>query len=94
MDKETNAVFLSLSLQANDNLKRIADALETIIKMVKQDQDAVAAYRKKQDEQKTWASNGPRLPAALAMAFGSGSKLQAPGRKLQATGCKLDTGKL
>ena len=35
---------------ANDNLKRIADALETIIKMVKQDQDAVAAYRKKQDE--------------------------------------------
>ena len=50
MDKETNAVFLSLSLQANDNLKRIADALETIIKMVKQDQDAVAAYRKKQDE--------------------------------------------
>jgi hypothetical protein len=25
--------------EANDNLKRIADALETIIKMVKQDQE-------------------------------------------------------
>ena len=90
MDKETNGHLYI----ANDNLKRIADALETIIKMVKQDQEAVAAYRKKQDEQKTWASNGPRLPAALAMAFGSGSKLQAPGRKLQATGCKLDKIKL
>ena len=33
-----------------EQLKRIADALETIIKMVKQDQDALAAYRKKQDE--------------------------------------------
>jgi len=46
MDKETNGHLYI----ANDNLKRIADALETIIKMIKQDQDAVAAYRKKQDE--------------------------------------------
>jgi len=36
--------------ESSEELKRIADALETIIKMVKQDQDAVAAYRKKQDE--------------------------------------------
>ena len=39
MDKETNGHLYI----ANDNLKRIADALETIIKMVKQDQEAVAA---------------------------------------------------
>ena len=86
MDKETNGHLYI----ANDNLKRIADALETIIKMVKQDQEAVAAYRKKQDEQKTWASNGPRLPAALAMAPGSGTKLQATSGKLQASSRKLD----
>ena len=36
--------------ESSEELKRIADARETIIKMVKQDQDAVAAYRKKQDE--------------------------------------------
>jgi hypothetical protein len=36
--------------ESSEELKRIADALETIIKMVKQDQEAVAAYRKKQDE--------------------------------------------
>ena len=36
--------------ESSEELKRIANALETIIKMVKQDQDAVAAYRKKQDE--------------------------------------------
>ena len=41
-------------------------------------------------EQKTRASNGPRLPAALAMAHGSGTKLQATSRKLQASSRKLD----
>ena len=41
-------------------------------------------------EQKTRASNGPRLPAALAMAPGSGTKLQATSRKLQASSRKLD----
>ena len=66
MDKETNGHLYI----ANDNLKRIADALETIIKMVKQDQEAVAAYRKKQDEQKTWARQGPHLNQPLAMASG------------------------
>ena len=35
MDKEVNGHLYI----ANDNLKRIADALETIIKMVKEDQD-------------------------------------------------------
>ena len=79
-------------------LKRIADALELVIQMVKKDQeDTKARYEKhwdKEDEQTTRASNGPRLPAALAMAAGSGPKLQAASRKLQGSGRKLDKIKL
>ena len=45
-------------------------------------------------EQTTRASNGPRIPAALAMAQGSRSKLQATSGKLQASSCKLDKTKL
>ena len=36
---------------ANDNLKRIADALDLIIKMVKEDQARSAAYIAKQKEE-------------------------------------------
>ena len=43
-------------------------------------------------EQTTRASNGPRLPAALAMA--AGQRLQEGSRKLQATSRKLDKIKL
>ena len=34
----------------NENLKRIADALEEILKMVKQEQEEVKKYRKKNNE--------------------------------------------
>ena len=44
----------------------------------------------KESEQTSRASNGPSLPAACALARGSGTKLQAPSRKLQAPSCKLD----
>ncbi len=54
----------------------------------------VKKIKKEKDEQTTWASNGPRLPAALAMALGSGPKLQATSLKLQASSCKLDKIKL
>ena len=50
----------------------------------------VKKIKKEKDEQTTWASNGPRLPAALAMALGSGPKLQATSGKLQAPSSKLD----
>ncbi len=79
-------------------LKRIADALELVIQMVKKDQEETRArYEKhwdKEDEQTTRASNGPRLPAARALAHGSGTELQAASRKLQATSSKLDKTKL
>ena len=54
--------------------------------------DIAEGIREAFNEQKTRASNGPRLPAALAMASGSRPKLQATSRKLQATSRKLDKG--
>ena len=78
----------------NEQLKRIADAMEEIIRMVKKDQQETRErFEKrwdKEDEQTTRASNGPRLPAALALARGSRAKLQGPSVKLQASGGKLD----
>ena len=77
-----------------EQLKRIADALDLIIKMIKEDQERSRKYMEKDSEQTSRASNGPRLPAALAMAGGSGTELQATSGKLQASGCKLDKIKL
>ncbi len=76
-------------------LERIANSLEEVLRLVKKDQEAAKKrweYKpeEKDDEQTTRASNGPRLPATLAMAQGSGTKLQAPSGKLQAPSCKLD----
>ena len=74
-------------------LKRIADALEEILRLVKLDQAKTAERMKEYDnEQTTRASNGPRLPAALAMA--AGQRLQEGSRKLQAPSRKLDKIKL
>ena len=75
-------------------LQRIANSLEEVIRMVKLDQAESKKRWEKEDEQTSRASNGPRLPAALAMAPGSRTKLQAPSGKLQAPGCKLDKIKL
>ena len=47
MDKETNGHLYI----ANDNLKRIADALEEILRLVKQDQEKMEKYRKENDDQ-------------------------------------------
>ena len=72
-------------------LKRIADALEEILRLVKLDQAKTAERMKEYDnEQTTRASNGPRILAALAMAHGPGTELQATSGKLQAPSCKLD----
>ena len=76
----------------NQPLNRIADALEEILRLVKKDQEESKKRWEKESEQKTRASNGPRLPAALALALESGPELQAPSRKLQASSCKLDKG--
>ena len=80
--------------ETGDQLNRIANALEEIIRMVKEDQKRSRKYMEKESEQTSRASNGPRLPAALAMAPGSGPKLQAASGKLQATSSKLDKIKL
>ena len=75
--------------ESSEELKRIAVALEEILRLVKKDLDAAAAYRK-QDEQKAWARPGPHPNQSLAMAPEPGAKLQAPSRKLQASSLKLD----
>ena len=71
-------------------LKRIADALEEILRLVKKDLEAADAYRRQQNEQKTWARQGPHLNQPLALARSPRTKLQATGRKLQASSGKLD----
>ena len=76
-------------------IARIAFTLEEILRLVKEDQERSRKYmEEKKDEQKTWASNGPRIPAALAMAGGSRPKLQAPSGKLQASSFRVDKIKL
>ena len=70
--------------------RRIADILEEILSLVKEDQERSRKYMEKESEQTSRASNGPRLPAALAMAPGSRPKLQAASDKLQASSRKLD----
>ena len=71
-------------------LQRIASALEEVLRLVKKDQEESKKRWEKESEQTSRASNGPRLPAALAMARGPGTKLQASSVKLQAPSCKLD----
>ena len=82
-------------------LRRIADALEEILRLVKLDQEATkkrfydeVVKAENNDEQTSRASNGPSLPAACALVRGSGTELQATSHKLQASGCKLDKIKL
>ena len=85
-----------------ESLKRIADALEEVLRLVKEDQersrkymeDAAAIERQAKSEQATRASNGPSLRATLALAPGPGTKLQATSGKLQASSFRVDKIKL
>ena len=47
MEKETNGHLYI----ANDNLKRIADALEEILRLVKEDQERSRKYMEKQKDE-------------------------------------------
>jgi len=47
MNKETNGHLYI----ANDNLKRIADALEEILRLVKEDQERSRKYMEKQKDE-------------------------------------------
>ena len=48
MNKETNGHLYIL----NDNIVRIADALEEILRLVKEDQEKMEKYRKENDANK------------------------------------------
>ena len=79
----------------NEQLKRIADAIEEILRLVKKDQeDSAARQRQNDNEQATRASNGPSLRATLALAPGPRTKLQATSGKLQAPSFRVDKIKL
>ena len=79
----------------NEQLKRIADAIEEILRLVKKDQESAAARQRQNDsEQATRASNGPSLRATLALASGPRPKLQASSCKLQASSFRVDKIKL
>ena len=83
-----------------EQLKRIADILEEILRMVKTDQEraqeARAHYKmeEEQSEQAPGPTNGQDLSWPCAMAQGARTMLQASSSKLQAPGCKLDKIKL
>ena len=83
-------MYIERYIMDNEQLKRIADALDEILRLVKKDQEEAKKRWDKEDEQTTRASNGPSLPAALALARESGPKLQAASDKLQASSSKLD----
>ena len=84
----------------NEQLKRIADAIEEILRMVKTDQEraqeARAHYKmeEEQSEQASGPTDGQDLSWPLALAPGPRTKLQATSCKLQASSCKLDKVKL
>ena len=79
----------------NEQLKRIADALEEVLRLVKEDQERSKKYMEEQkSEQKPRTTNGQDLSWPLALAQGPGPELQAPSRKLQASSSKLDKIKL
>ena len=75
-DKKTKIAILKKMLKACD-----ASGTGTV---------TVIAARKIINESQTRASNDPRLPAALAMARGPGTELQAASFKLQASSFTVD----
>ena len=76
-------------------LKRIADALEEVLRLVKEDQERSRKYmEEKKDEQASGPTDGQDLSWPLALAPGPRTKLQAASGKLQAPSCKLDKIKL
>ena len=77
-------------------LKRIADALEEILRLVKKDMEDNKKRWEKETigEQSCWARKGPNLNQSLALASGARTELQATSGKLQASSRKLDKIKL
>ena len=76
-------------------LKRIADAIEEILRLVKEDQERSKKYmEKRKDEQASGPIDGQDLSWPLALASGPRTKLQAASGKLQASSFRVDKIKL
>ena len=81
----------------NEQLKRIADAIEEILRLVKADQERSRKYMEENKSEQTARTtaaedlNDPRgLAGGLRLSGATSNKLQASSDKLQATGGKLD----
>ena len=76
-------------------LRRIADALNEILRMVKADQERSKKYMEdNKSEQASGPTNGQDLSWPCALAPGSRTMLQGSSSKLQASSSKLDKTKL
>ena len=75
----------------DENMKRIADALEEILRLVKEDQERSRKYmEEKKDEWKKRVRKYPGPGESLALASGTRAKQQAASCKRQAASGKLD----
>ena len=75
MEKDKNQTVTDALYILQGSLNRIANALEEVLRLVKKDQEEAKKRWEKESEQASRASNGPSLPAALALARGPGTKL-------------------
>ena len=82
---------------SGESLARIANAIEEILRLVKEDQERSRKYMEKQKDEQTARTtaaedlNDPRgLAGGLRLSGATSSKLQASSDKLQATSGKLD----
>ena len=74
-----------------EQLKRIADAIEEILRLVKADQERSRKYMEdNKSEQASGSTNGQDLSWPCALAPGSRTMLQGSSGKLQASSGKLD----
>ena len=81
--------------QLTEGVTRIANYMEEILRLVKEDQERTRKYMEKQkDEQASRITNGQDLSWPRALARGPGAKLQATSRKLQAPSFRVDKIKL
>ena len=75
--------------ESSEELKRIADALEEVLRLVKEDQERTRKYMEEEkDEQKKRISKYNSASSPLALA--RGQRLQKGSLKLQAASGKLD----
>ena len=76
MEKDKYQTITDAAYVLNSSLNRIADALEEVLRLVKEDQERSRKYmEEKKDEQETRLGEYPGPAQPLAVAGGPGPKL-------------------